>query len=199
MAFGKALLLTMLASVSVTAQDRKVPVPLRLSVFSESTSIPFLDGIVGQPIHPGLSVGTEWALKQGAHSRLVQGASMGYYYHKNLTQGAFIGTDFRYEINLPLALYVAAGIGLGYLHTFRTSDKFRLEEGQYVLKKDRGNPHAQISLPLEIGVRLKSGSASSPRLFVQYQPWIEYPFSPGFIPLMTHTNLVFGYTFFPFR
>ncbi|WP_138989724.1 hypothetical protein [Larkinella sp. C7] len=187
------------AASPVLAQKTSGSLPLRLTLFSESTSIPFADGLVTQPLHPGVSLGTEWALKRRSTSRLVQGLTAGYYHHKEVAQGIFLGTDFRYERQLPLSLYASIGLGIGYLHTFRTQDEFRLKDGRYVLKKDRGTPHLLLSVPLEIGLRFRPDSPKSPRLFVQYQPWIEYPFSPDFIPLMTHTNLAVGYQFFPFR
>ncbi|MBD2705486.1 hypothetical protein IC229_33050 [Spirosoma sp. BT702] len=184
---------------AIPAHSQPARLPIRLSVFSESTSIPFVDGFITRPIHPGVSLGTEWALKRLPKSRLIQGLSAGYYYHQSLTQGFFLSTDIRYEVRLPLSLYASLGVGVGYLHTFRTGNEFRLEDGQYVLKKDNGNSHAMLSLPLELGIRLGRNGLESSKLFVQYQPWVEYPFSPGFIPLMTHTNLVVGCTFFPFH
>jgi hypothetical protein len=32
---------------------------------------------------------------------------------------------------------------------------------------------------------------------VLYQSWLEYPYSPGFIPLMSHTSLQVGTKFYP--
>jgi hypothetical protein len=196
-AFLKALffLCMLIPAGPISAQNQKGSLPIRLTLFSESTSIPFVDGFVTNPLHPGVSIGTEWALKRWSKSRIVQGLNGGYYHHKGLAQGVFLGTDFRYERQLPLSLYASVGLGIGYLHTFRTQDEFRLEDGRYILKKDRGTPHAIISVPLEIGFRLRSHNPYSPRIFVQYQPWIEYPFSPNFIPLMTHANLAVGYSF----
>jgi len=37
---------------------------------------------------------------------------------------------------------------------------------------------------------------NSPKIFMRYQSWAEYPYSPDFIPVMTHINLHLGAKFF---
>jgi hypothetical protein len=52
------------------------------------------------------------------------------------------------------------------------------------------------SLSLGAGYRLKRESAESPEIFMLYQSWAEYPYSPGFIPLMTHISLHLGFKYY---
>jgi hypothetical protein len=57
------------------------------------------------------------------------------------------------------------------------------------------------SLTIGAGYRLHHEINDSPEIFILYQSWVEYPYSPGFIPVMTHISLQIGTKFFinPFK
>jgi hypothetical protein len=86
--------------------------------------------------------------------------------------------------------------GLGYMHTFATTEEFTFSDGQYSKKADKGNARLFPSLSLDIGYYLRASEANSPRIFIRYQAWAEYPYSPDFIPVLTHINLHAGVKFF---
>lgn len=78
------------------------------------------------------------------------------------------------------------------MHIFNVSEEFTFSEGAYEKNTDVGNSRLYPSLSFDMGYYLKKESKMSPKIFLRYQSWVEYPYSPGFIPAMTHINLHIG-------
>lgn len=169
--------------------------PINLSIFNEATAIPFTQAF-STPIHPGLQIGTEFNLKSRPLARLFQTANLSYFYHHRLNHEISLYSELGYEQRLQSGPAFSALFGLGYLHTFATAEEFSFQDGQYRNRNDRGNARLMASLAFDVGFYLKKDQPSSPKIFLRYQSWLEYPYSPGFIPLMTHTNLHLGAKFF---
>lgn len=178
---------------TLSASDKNYAI--HISLFNESTAIPFTRFFT-TPIHPGLQIGTEFTYLNKKRSRLFQTVNAYYYYHRYLAHGVGLSSDLGYEYRFPFGLSFSALFGVGYLHTVSTAKEYTLKDGTYILKKDRGNPRVTASLSLEIGCYVKPSKPTSPKLFLRYQSWVEYPYSPGFIPLMTHINLHVGTLFY---
>jgi hypothetical protein len=170
------------------------PVPINISVFNEATAVPFTRFFT-TPVHPGIQVGTEFNYKIKEHGRLFQTANLSYFYHNYLNQGIGITTELGYEYRFTFGLAFEGLLGVGYLHTFATTEEFVFNDGQYEKKTDIGNSRLYPTLSLDIGYYFRPG-ITSPKIFLRYQAWAEYPYSPGFIPLMTHINLHIGIKFF---
>ena len=169
--------------------------PINVSIFNEATAIPFTKFIT-TPIHPGLQIGTEFNYKSKKHSRLFQTANISYFYHNYLAQGIGLNSELGYEYRLKSGLALSGLLGIGYMHTFATAEEFTFANGQYVKKADRGNARLYPSFSVDIGYYLKKTEKNSPKIFIRYQSWAEYPYSPDFIPVMTHINLHVGAKFF---
>ncbi|PHN04572.1 hypothetical protein CRP01_21445 [Flavilitoribacter nigricans DSM 23189 = NBRC 102662] len=169
---------------------------LRISVFNESTSIPFTH-VLNTPVHPGIQVGTDLNWKNGDHYRLYPSISVGYLFHRDLYQAVYLNLELGYDLQFDFGLNLKSAVGLGYLHTFNVQPEFQFEDGSYRQGKDRGNARLMPSLSLGWGYRLQPANPRSPEIFMMYQSWLEYPYSPGFIPLMTHTNLHLGINIHP--
>lgn len=191
---NKVLLLLIFLAPSVLFGKGK-EFPVNISVFNESTAIPFTRFLT-TPIHPGLQLGTEFDYKVKEHSRLFQSANISYFYHNYLAQGAAINTELGYEYRLKSGLAFAGLIGIGYMHTFATTEEFTFTNKQYEKKADTGNARFYPSFSVDVGYYLNKIDLNSPKIFVRYQSWGEYPYSPGFIPVMTHINLHLGVKFF---
>jgi hypothetical protein len=170
-------------------------IPINVSIFNESTAIPFTR-FVTTPIHPGLQLGTEFNYKVKEHSRLFQTANISYFYHNYLAQGIGLNTELGYEYRLKFGLAISGLLGVGYMHTFATAEEFTFTNGQYLKKADKGNVRLYPSLSIDIGYYLKKTEKNSPKIFMRYQSWAEYPYSPDFIPVMTHISLHIGAKFF---
>lgn len=185
-------LLFFVSPISLFGQMENIP--LTISFFNESTAIPFTRFIT-TPIHPGIQVGTEFDYVHDEQSRLFQTANVSYFYHKYLAQGIGINTEIGYEYTFTSRLAVAGLFGLGYMHTFTTAQEYTFVNGQYELKSDHGNARLFPSLSFDIGYYLKKGDPKSTKIYLRYQSWAEYPYSPDFIPVMTHINLHIGAKF----
>ena len=183
----------MLAPIMLFGQGKSFPVII--SVFNESTAVPFTRFFT-IPIHPGIQVGTEFSYITKKHGKLFQTANLSYFYHNYLNQGIGITTELGYEYRLTFGLAFEALLGVGYLHTFATTEEFVFKDGQYVKKTDTGNSRLYPTISLETGYYFQPSDKTSPKIFLRYQSWAEYPYSPGFIPLMTHINLHLGVKFF---
>ena len=174
-------------------QERSFPVSIAIG--DEMTAIPYTVFWNG-PYHPVIQVGSEYAYKNSTHHYLYQAANLGYIYHKYLYQGIYLDTELGYDYRFDFGLNLKTLIGIGYLHAFAVQDEYQFENGEYTLEDDWGDDRLMPSLSLGVGYRLPGGSLNSPEIFFLYRSWAEYPYSPGFIPLMTHVDLLLGVKFY---
>jgi len=188
----KLIILILLIPTLLFGQKR--PIPVSVSLFNESTAIPYTRFIT-TPVHPGLQLGTEFNYINKEHTRLFQTANLCYFYHNHLAQGLGIYTELGYEYRLKFGLSFQALLGVGYMHTFATADEFVFSNGHYEKKADKGNARLFPSVSLDIGYYIEKSEKNSPEIFIRYQSWIEYPYSPDFIPVMTHISLHIGAKF----
>ncbi len=183
---------------ATSAYGQNAATPVKISVGNEATAVPFSQ-IVTSPIHPALQVGTEFDWRESDHFRLYPTVNIGYMFHKNLFQGLYINGELGFDVKFDFGLSLKSALGIGYLHTFTTQDEYQFKNGRYVNGRDKGNSRFMPSFTVGLGYRLQPGDYQSTELFLLYQSWLEYPYSPGFIPLMSHTNLQFGSKFYPFK
>ncbi|MDJ1468955.1 hypothetical protein QNI19_04245 [Cytophagaceae bacterium DM2B3-1] len=172
-------------------------VPITISVFNESVAIPFTQGFP-TPIHPGMAVGTEIPTHQRTWSSTMVSVNLGYYFHKYLNQALFAQIGYGYEFRSKIGISSLVQMGVGYLHVIRNQPEYSLQDGKYTSSSGIGRSRLMIAPSVDIGFYLKPKKIQSGRIFVRYQPWVEYPFSSGFIPLLPHTNLHLVYKFYPF-
>jgi len=187
------VILIFLIPTILFGQDKEIPI--NVSFFNESTAIPFTRFFTS-PVHPGIQVGTEFDYRKKEHSRLFQTANLGYFYHNYLAQGISVNTELGYEYRLRSGFAFEGLFGIGYMHTFATTEEFTFTNGQYEKKADKGNARLYPSLSFDAGYYLKKAETNSLKVFIRYQAWAEYPYSPDFIPVMTHINLHVGAKFF---
>lgn len=180
-------------SGSTFGQEKKA-LPISISLFNESTAIPYTQFIT-TPIHPGLQIGTEFNYSAKRQSRLFQTLNASYFYHNYLSQGIGLTSELGYELRSKFGLTYTGLLGIGYMHTLSNAEEFTFSNGKYEMKPDKGNPRFVPSLSIDVGYYL-SPKINSPQIFLRYQSWVEFPYSPGFIPIMTHINLHVGFKFF---
>jgi len=181
-----------LFTCQATAQKH---IPVKIAVSNEATAIPFTRFFT-TPIHPAIEVGTEFLYKQEVRFRFYQTANIGYIYHNNLYQGFYLNSEAGYDYQFTFGLVIKALLGVGYLHTFTTQEEYQFENGDYVHGREWGNPRLMAVLSFGLGYKLQKSKSASPEIFVLYKSWIEFPYSPGFIPVMTHINLEVGARFY---
>ena len=193
----RLFLIVLLFAGSVTAIKAQYELPLTISVFNESTSMPYTT-LWSEPVHPGIQIGTEYRGDSRRRVAFFPSVSVGYMFHRNLFHGLFVSADVGFEYRHPSGVNLKAKLGGGYLKTFATRTEYVLVGGELVPKKDRGNSRVMPSLTLGLGYRLRPGEARSPEIFMLHQTWLEYPYAGDFIPLMSHTNLHLGVSLHPF-
>lgn len=164
---------------------------LTFSVFNEATAIPFTTFPQG-PLHPGIQAGTAFDWKEGRHFRLYPSINAGYMFHRKLFQGFYANVELGFDYKTSFGLNLKSKLGMGYLRTYTTRQEYQFVNGRYESRGDKGNSRFMPSLTLGLGYDLRKRDPYSPELFLLYQSWLEYPYSPGFIPVMAHTNIHFG-------
>lgn len=168
------------------------------SVFNESTSIPYTRFFT-TPVHPGVQLGAEMPWRENNRLALSPALNIGYMFHQKLFQGLYLNLEMGLDIKTGFGLRFKSKLGLGYLHTFSTGSTYRQVNGEWEQGGSRGNARLMPALTLGLGYDLKPASARGTEVFVLYRSWLEYPYSPGFIPIMSHTDLSLGFKFHPFN
>ena len=191
----KKILRYLFVILPLTTFSQGYDLPVTIAVFNESTAIPGTRFFT-TPVHPGFMAGTEFNYKTGKHGRLFQTANLGYYYHNYLNQALLLNSELGYAYRFGIGVVPEALLGIGYMQSFATSEEYQFRDGQYQSGADFGDPRLTVSFSLGIGYCLKPAIKTSPEVFLRYQSWLEYPYSPGFIPLMTHISLQAGVKFF---
>ena len=189
------LVLITLLPVLMYAQNGQ---PLTIVLGNEATAIPFTQ-LVTAPVHPSIQIGTEFDWRESDYFRLYPKINVGYMFHDKLFQGIYINGEVGFDFKTGFGLNLKSALGLGYLRTFTTQQEFQFKNGRYKSGPDTGNSRVMPSFSLGIGYRLNPSNPGAAEVFVMYQSWLEYPYSPGFIPLMSHTSLQAGLKFYPFK
>jgi hypothetical protein len=189
------LLIVLWIIIFPTGLSAQKHIPIKVACSNEATAIPFTKLFAG-PVHPTFQVGTEFLYKHGMHYEFYQTANLGYIFHNYLYQGFYINTGIGYDYVFEFDLKLKSNFELGYLHTFVTQDEYQLKYGVYVNGPDRGNSRLMPTLSLGVGYNLNLGKVNSSEVYLLYKSWVEYPYSPGFIPIMSHINFEIGYKFY---
>lgn len=192
------LLLTIPALVSLSFASGQFRLPVKAAFSNEATAIPYTR-LFSTPVHPCFQVGTEYRYKSGVHHDFYQTANLGYIYHNHLYQGIYLNTGIGYDYIFNFGLKLKGIFELGYLHTFTTQDEYQFKKGEYKNGTDWGNARLMPVISAGAGYLLQHDSPESPEIYLLYKSWIEYPYSPGFIPMMSHINLEIGCKFYLFR
>lgn len=191
----KAIMGCLLLGMTFTTFGQEKGFPIRILSGSEATAIPF-NKFWTRPFHPIVQLGTEFRYNTHNHHYLYQTVNVGYMYHEHLYQGAYLNSELGYDYRMVFGLSLKALFGVGYLHTFSTEEEYQFEDGQYSIGKDFGNSRVMPSLSIGLGFRTNSKNANSPEIMLLYRSWVEFPYSPGFISLMSHTDLSIGIKFY---
>ncbi len=169
--------------------------PLKIALSNESTAIPYTLFFT-TPIHPTIQLGTEYFYDISDKHDFYQTANIGYIFHNYLYQGIYINTGVGYDYKFDFGFKLKSNFELGYLHTFSTQEEYQLKDGEYVNGPDWGNARLMPMLSLGFGYIFKKEAEVKSEIFFLYKSWIEFPYSPGFIPVMTHINFELGYTYY---
>jgi hypothetical protein len=160
-----------------TSSANKWQFPLELTFFNHSASVPF-GGIILSPLHPGCSLGTEYAHKNGRRGRIFQSLVGGYFYNKYNAKGLFLQTSAGYRYTLGFGLFGDLMLGIGYLRSFHPRPVYGPNaQGEFERVRDTGKG-AFIALgALAIGYDFRRTLGWPVNIFLRYQPFIQTPYS----------------------
>jgi hypothetical protein len=197
------------------AQDSIRYIPLGISFFNNQTSLPIgmKLGMRHAPVHPGirLSYLHYYSRKKERRSDLFQSYHLAYYYHRYSQHGIQLYSELNYRYPLWKYFQTEAGAGAGYLHAIPDLEQFTFNSssGEYEKKKFKGRPQAMLSFYAGFSVPLRkrkalsgecvmcrsraSVSSAIPRIFIQYQFWLQMPFVKNYVPILPNTALHLGF------
>ncbi|WP_318312747.1 hypothetical protein [Flagellimonas crocea] len=184
-------------AVPLTGIAQSDGIPLRILAGNEAVSMPF-NNVWSAPSHLTGQLGSEFGYRSTDKHYLYQTINIGFVDHKNLFRGGYLNTELGYDYKLFFGLNLKALLGIGYLHTFSTEEEYVFDDGEYRNNKDKGNSRVMPSFSLGVGYRLHQKSTRSAELMLLYRSWLEFPYSPGFISVMSHTDLSLGIKFYIF-
>ncbi|MCB9273274.1 MAG: hypothetical protein H6564_04490 [Lewinellaceae bacterium] len=167
--------------------------PVVLSVYNNATLLPGAGklGVWGTPVHPGLTVGTEFYYRRTAHGRWLQTANLAYHYHQYALHSIQLYSEAGYRHLFRNQLDAEARLGLGYLHSIPDSKIYELdEEGAYRERTNLGRPQGMASLAIGMGYAFQGPRA--PRIFLLYRFYIQVPFVNEYVPVLPNTALHLG-------
>lgn len=193
-AFVLGLLWPGMNLIAQTAGEPATPQPIRVSVFTEAKVLVPGFHFHKYPVHPGLSVGTQWSLKEKSAVSHSLGLTLGGYYHPQIQTAVFLLPEYVFRYAWDFGLRFDAKLGAGYQHSFHPKTVFVPENGTFVEKRDPGSPGLLLTGTLEIGYKLGQ-QASSPIVFLQYTYGADIPTTVTSI----HEMAGVGLTFFPFN
>lgn len=182
-------------AIPLACFGQKKGFPIRILAGNEATAIP-LNQIWTGPSHFTMQLGTEFVYNEDRKHYLYQTINVGYIHHEHLFQGGYLNSELGYDYKFGFGLNLKGLVGLGYLHSFTTEEEYTFENGEYQSRKDSGNSRIMPSIAFGAGFRLNSKNPQSPEIMLLYKGWAEFPYSPGFIPIMSHTDVSLGIKFY---
>lgn len=174
------------ANAQEASRSRPAPgIPLNVSVFSESISLPDFKGFFRSP-NLGVRVGTELYYRNRASTQVFQTVQVGFYQHKSLHNAWFVSSELGYRKHFG-SFYADATLGGGYLHLRSTHPTYEpTGPGEYV----KASPIRHKFMPalgLGAGYRFRNHSA----IFTRYELFGIMPIQQD-VPVLPHKALHVG-------
>ena len=162
------------------------------TLFDEHVAAPF-SARSYSPRHLGGTVSYEISKKRNGLYQFAHIFQVGYYYHKDFNQVAFLAWKPKFELRFSKVFNVHAILGLGYAHSFPTQTSYKFDDGKCQKKTNWGKPHAIPSIGFGTGLHLNKLLDIPVELFARYEVFGLAPYAPkGSIPLILNTMTSFG-------
>lgn len=156
------------------------PQNLRISVFTEATTMPTLKPIQ-LPLHPGVLVGTDFWNKSGKHWQKALGAELSYYHHRLYEHALMLDASYRlgYQFNFGLGINLRTNIG--YKHSIQEGPVYKFKNGSYerALHGGKAQFNAKLGLGLSYALNKRYSITTDYKMMVAtpYAPKKEMPFA----------------------
>lgn len=190
-----ALFMIWVGSVPMQAQevasDEKIP--LIVSVMNTGTLLPG-SAFFSRPLHPGISLGTEFSYHQNEHNRFFQTIKFAGTYHQYVQTTVQLFSEAGYRRDIWRGTAAECRLGIGYLHSFTGTEVFKLEDGVYHKQAPIGRPQFMGSAALGLSYAV-SKHRYPLRVFLDYQFYLQMPYVKSYVPLLPNTALHAGASF----
>lgn len=179
-------LLFLFSSSLVMAQSDTLSgdIPLTITVFSESVSLPNFKNIFKNG-SLGVRIGTELYYSKSDSRQLIQTINLSYYSHKDLHNAFSLTSEFGYRRFFGNA-FADATVGVGYMLIHSAMPRYENVNGDFIKTSSTFGRFAPI-LGLGAGYRFKNFSA-----FTRYEMYGEMPFGFKGIPALPHKTIHIG-------
>src|SRR5690606_15880020 len=108
----KIFMLVVLIISSPMLYGQMESMPVNISIFSESTSMPFTRFLT-TPFHPGIQIGTEFEGRTMNQWRFYPSINLGYMFHNKLFQGIYLNADLGLEYQTKTGINIKGKLGAG--------------------------------------------------------------------------------------
>lgn len=185
------------ATPGICQAQTTAKLPLELTIFDNATLLPGSAtlGVIGIPVHPGLSAGTEWRYNHHAKNIWYQTARIAYHYHRYVQHAVQLNSEFGYRRQMG-RFDAGLRLGAGYLHAIPANAIYEWNsQGYYERRRSLGKPQFMATTTLGLGLRVAGTPEEPVRAVLAYQLYLQMPFSPGYVPVVPNTALHLGLSF----
>lgn len=168
-----------------------------LNIFTNQYYFPFvgIKNIVGSKYHPGISLGYMKDLKVKKRTTLYYDFRLGVYHHRFVQTGIQLYGNIGYRITVLKSFFVAGEFGLGYLHSIKHQSSFKPDsDGNYSKVLNLGRPQLMTGFGFKLGKQITIKEHNM-RVFLNYQPWFQFPFVQSYVPLLPNNSFHIGIDF----
>lgn len=161
--------------------------PIRVSIFSESVSLPQLGTLFKSP-HLGIRIGTELYYSKNTCSMLLQTVDVGYYRHKDFQSGFFLSSEFGYRKFIHNT-FMDVTAGIGYLRIDSALPRYEKVGDDYLAI---GGTFGRVMPTVGLGIGHQLDRFA---VFSRYEFFGEMPFGFRGVPALPHQALHLGTRF----
>jgi hypothetical protein len=159
---------------------------LKVSLINEAVSLPMLR-VLQTPIHPGVSIGTDFLVKSRNHWQSTLGADFAFFHHRLSENAVMLDATYALGYRFGFGLQPKLMAALGYKHTLAAGEVYALENGVYekVTYWGKAQFNAKVGFGLEYALNKKYS------LTTDYKTMLVLPYSQK-LPFSLHTLLSAG-------
>lgn len=182
------ILLILLNTSAFTQRNPEVGITFTNTISAKPLSS--FGDLFKKPFHPGieLSYGFNWATKP--NHDWYQQIKLGYFFHRFVQHGIPLYTNFGYRYKFTPHIFTEVSIGGGYLHSIPATAKLKADaNGDYKNNKGIGRPQAMAAFNIGAGYKFTTVPL---KLYVNYQPRIQFPFVKSYVPMLPYNSLMIG-------
>jgi hypothetical protein len=159
-------------------------VPITITLFSESVSLPNFRNIFKHP-NLGIRIGTELYYSRNENRQIIQTINLAYYHHKDFQNGLYVSSEFGYRKFFNNA-FADATVGVGYLLIHAALPRYQMKGTDY---ERVGSRFGRIMPTIGLGAGYQLDNVS---VFSRYEMFGEIPFGYNGVPALPHKAIHVG-------